>query len=88
MRNEGDRESRVSPTAVKAVHLGRDESRRGWRVYIPSLNRITTSRDITFDEHRFLRFDNRGAVVDDTERFVEDDGPTMDPIVKVHPQPR
>lgn len=80
LRNEADRESRVSPTGVKAVHLGRDESRKGWRVFMPSLNRITTSRDITFDEQRFLRFDNQGVVVDDTERFVDDDGPDMDPI--------
>ena len=80
LRNEGDRDSRVSPTGAKAVHLGRDEHRRGWLVYIPSLNRITTSRDITFDEERFLRFDKQGNVVDDTEKFVDDDGSHINPI--------
>ena len=80
LRNEADRDSRVAPTGVKAVHLGRDEHRRGWLVYIPSLNRITTSRDITFDEQRFLRFDNTGKVVDDTEKFLDDDGPQFEPI--------
>ena len=59
-----DRETRVSPTAAKAIHLGCDPRRRGWLVYIPSLNRITTSRDCTFDETHFLRFDKYGKIVD------------------------
>ena len=80
LRNEHDRDNRMSPTGVKAVHLGCDERRRGWVVYIPSLNRITSSRDIVFNEEKFLRFDKHGHVRDDTERFVEDDGPQMDPI--------
>ena len=80
LRNEADRDSRVAPTGVKAVHLGRDEYRRGWLVFIPSLNRITSSRDITFDEQRFLRFDSHGKVVDDTEKFLDDEGPQFDPV--------
>ena len=72
LRNEDDVPTRVSPTAVKAVHLGYDPLRHGWLVYIPSLNRITTSRDVHFDEHKFLRFDKQGRVVGDLERFVED----------------
>ena len=80
IRNENDRDTRVSPTGVKAVHLGRDEHRRGWLVYIPSLNRITSTRDVTFDEQRFLRFDKDGTVVDDTSKFVEDDSPHMAPV--------
>ena len=81
LRNEADRENRVSPTGVKAACLGRDHHRRGWLVYIPSLNRITTSRDITFDEQRFLRFDQHGKVIDDTEKFIEDDSPRLlDPV--------
>ena len=80
LRNESDRDSRVSHTGVKAVHLGRDEHRRGWLVFIPSLNRITTSRDITFDEDHFLRFDKRGNVVDDTEKFVDDDDTRVAPV--------
>jgi hypothetical protein len=73
--NEADRDTRVSPTAVKAVHLGRDERRRGWIVYIPSLNRITSTRDVTFDERKFLRFDQHGNVADDSDKFTEDDTP-------------
>ena len=33
-----------------------------------------------FNEEKFLRFDKHGHVRDDTERFVEEDGPEMDPI--------
>lgn len=80
LRNEADRDSRVAPTGVKAVHLGRDYHRRGWLVYIPSLNRITTSRDITFDEQHFLRFDMHGKVADDTEKFLDDVGPQFSPV--------
>ena len=68
--NEQDRATRVSPTAVKAVQLGRDDRRRGWLVYIPSLNRITSTRDVTFDERKFLRFDQHGNVADDSDTFV------------------
>jgi len=73
--NEKDRESRVSPTAVKSVHLGRDERRRGWLIYIPALNRITSTRDVTFDERKFLRFDRHGNIADDSDTFVDDDTP-------------
>ena len=64
LRNEHDRDNRMSPTGVKAVHLGCDERRRGWVVYIPSLNRITSSRDIVFNEEKFLRFDKHGHRLD------------------------
>ena len=49
-------------------------------MYIPSQNRITSSRDVVFNEERFLRFDKHGHVRDDTERFVEDDGEAVDPV--------
>ena len=80
LRNDDDKPTRVSPTGAKAVHLGCDPKRNGWICYIPSLNRITTCRDITFDEKHFLRFDKTGRVVDDTERFVEDDTSTNFPV--------
>tara|TARA_B110000037_G_C17122776_1_gene506603 strand:- start:2707 stop:5415 length:2709 start_codon:yes stop_codon:yes gene_type:complete len=80
LRNDADKPTRVSPTGVKAVNLGRDPKRNGWIVYIPSLNRITSSRDITFHEERFLRFDKSGRVVDDTSKFVDDDDIMFDPI--------
>ena len=79
VRNDGDIDTRVSPTGVRAVHLGRDPKRNGWIVYIPSLNRITSSRDISFDEEHFLRFDAKGNVVDDLSQFVEESAP-MDPV--------
>ena len=79
VRNDYDIDTRVSPTGVRAVHLGRDPKRNGWIVYIPTLNRITSSRDISFDEEHFLRFDAKGNVVDDLSQFVED-APPMDPI--------
>ena len=78
--NEKDRETRVSPTAVKAVQLGRVERRRGWIVYIPSLNRITSTRDVTFDERKFLRFDQHGNVADDSDHFVDDDTPRQQAV--------
>jgi transposase InsO family protein len=80
IRNEKDREDRASPTAAKGIHLGRDPVRRGWLVYIPSLNRITTSRDVVFDEDHFLRFDKSGNIMDDTAKFVEDEGPKVSAV--------
>ena len=65
LRNEDDIPTRVSPTGVKAVHLGRDPVRNGWIVYIPSLKRITTTRDVTFDENKFLRFKSDGTIAGD-----------------------
>ena len=83
IRNEDDIDTRVSPTGVRGVHLGRDGSRDGWHIYIPSLNRITTSRDIVFDEQKFLRFDSDGREIEDTSRFVEDDGKPVE-IVRAY----
>ena len=80
LRNEKDVEDRASSTGVKAALLGRDERRRGWIVYIPSLNRITTSFDVNFVEDKFLRFDKTGKVMDDTSKFVDDDESRVDPV--------
>ena len=55
-----DRTSKLSPRAVPAVHLGLDEKRNGYLVYVPSLNRITTAHTVQFQEHRFLVFDDDG----------------------------
>ena len=38
---------------IKAVHLGWDSRRRGYFVFIPELNRVTTVVDIDFLEHSF-----------------------------------
>ena len=48
-------DSKVSPRAWPAVHLGFDPHRNGYIVYIPHKNRITTGYHITFQEHRFLQ---------------------------------
>ena len=48
-------ESKVSPRAWPAVHLGFDPLRNGYVVYIPHKNRITTGYHVTFQEHRFLK---------------------------------
>ena len=48
-------ESKVSPRAWPAVHLGFDPLRNGYMVYIPHKNRITTGYHFTFQEHRFLK---------------------------------
>ena len=48
-------DSKVSPRAWPAVHLGFDPHRNGYMVYIPHKNRITTGYHITFQEHRFLK---------------------------------
>ena len=48
-------DSKVSPRAWPAIHLGFDPHRNGYMVYIPHKNRITTGYHITFQEHRFLQ---------------------------------
>ena len=50
-----ERDSKVSPRAWPAVHLGFDPNRNGYLVYIPHKNRITTGYHVTFQEHRFLK---------------------------------
>ena len=44
---------KLNSTSVEAIHLGVDPKRRGWMVYIPSLRRVTTSRNVDFQEDRF-----------------------------------
>ena len=48
-------DSKVSPRAWPAVHLGFDPNRNGYMVYIPHKSRITTGYHLTFQEHRFLQ---------------------------------
>ena len=50
-----EHESKVSPRAWPAVHLGFDPHRNGYIVYIPHKNRITTGYHVVFQEHRFLK---------------------------------
>jgi hypothetical protein len=50
---EKDRTSKISPRAAEAIHLGNDNERNGYFVYIPSLDRFTTSYHITFHEESF-----------------------------------
>ena len=58
---------KLNSTGVEAVHLGLDPKRRGYFVYIPSLRRITTSRNVEFQEHRFMDLTNAGVRFDPTE---------------------
>ena len=44
---------KLNSTSVEGVHLGIDPKRRGWMVYVPSLRRVTTSRNVDFQEDRF-----------------------------------
>lgn len=55
-----DRTHKLAPRAVPAVHLGLDPHRRGYRVYVPYLNRITSAHHISFQETRFLVFSESG----------------------------
>ena len=55
-----ERKSKISPRAVPAIHLGSDTLRKGYIVYVPYLNRITTAYHITFQESTFLEFDDEG----------------------------
>ena len=48
-------ESKISPRAWPAIHLGFDPLRNGYIVYIPHKNRITTGYHVVFQEHRFLK---------------------------------
>jgi len=65
--------SKVSPTAVEAICLGFDPKRNGYRVFIPSLNRITSAYKPKFRETQFLRFTQDGQRVPDV--FDYDDLP-------------
>ena len=57
---EKDRQSKISPRAVPAVHLGYDSARNSYRVFVPSLNRITTAHHISFSETKFMIFTDDG----------------------------
>jgi transposase InsO family protein len=54
--------NKVSPRALPAVHLGLDPVRKGYIVYIPELNRITTAYHVTFQERKFLTFTHNGVI--------------------------
>jgi len=44
---------RLAPRRVKGVHLGYNVRRRGYFVYLPDLERITTACDVEFVENSF-----------------------------------
>ena len=48
-----ERAHKLTPTRIKAIHLGYDVRRRGYFVYIPEIGRITSSNDVYFDERSF-----------------------------------
>lgn len=49
---ERDRGSKLSPRAMRAIYLGVDHERQGHYVYVPGLQRITTSYHLVFNEYR------------------------------------
>ena len=51
-----DRTSKISPVSVPSIHLGLDPERKGHVVYVPYLNRITTSYHLQFQESKFASF--------------------------------
>ena len=53
---EHERSSKLGPRSLPAINLGCDPTRKGWILYIPQLNRITTGYHITFQERRFMKF--------------------------------
>ena len=55
-----ERKNKISPRAVPAIHLGPDSLRKGYIVYVPYLNRITTAYHLNFQESSFLEFDDDG----------------------------
>lgn len=59
---EHERTSKIAPRAVPAVHLGLDPLRKGYIVYVPELNRITTAYHLTFQERKFLHFEPEGVI--------------------------
>jgi transposase InsO family protein len=57
-----ERDSKLAPRAVPAVHLGGDPHRNGYLVYVPYLNRIASAYHLTFQERKFLQFNDEGIV--------------------------
>ena len=55
-----DRPHKLYPRAVPCVHLGIDESRNEYYIFIPQFNRITAAYTITFQETRFMVFSESG----------------------------
>ena len=86
--------NKISPRALPAVHLGLDPLRKGYVVYIPELNRITTAYHVTFQERKFLTFSPSGIVhapkrVNRLRRYEalypKDDPPLLQPPINHYP---
>jgi hypothetical protein len=45
---------KLSPRSILGIHLGLDDSSKAYRVYIPSIRKVQITRDVIFDESRFL----------------------------------
>lgn len=58
--HDHERDSKLSPRAVPAIHLGVDTQRHGHIIYVPYLNRITSAYHLSFQERKFLKFDEDG----------------------------
>ena len=62
-----DVKSKLAPRAAEAVHLGNDPRRKGYIIYVPSLNRITSAYHLEFRESEFLGPDHTFKGVEDDE---------------------
>ena len=59
---EHERDSKISPRAVPAIHLGMDKFRNGYLIFVPSLHRITSAYHLVFQECKFMHFTDEGIV--------------------------
>ena len=48
-----DRASKLSPRSLPAIYLGPDDLRNGHLVYVPKMQRYTSSYHLVFNEHRY-----------------------------------
>lgn len=79
-----ERRSKISPRAVQAVHLGIDPVRKGYLIYVPSLNVIRCAYHLVFNEDKFISVDaNAHPRVDHTE-LDADALPIPNPLPNAH----
>ena len=60
---EHEIKSKISARSLPAIHLGYDNARKGYVIYIPELNRITTAHHLNFQERNFIEITPEGNVI-------------------------
>ena len=79
--------SLLRPRALPATNLGIDSQRNGYYVYVPELNRITTAYHLSFQERKFLQFNEDGIAslprgikpLQDTSLYRKSNVPNLPP---------